>query len=118
MLFLYFYSWGCRFAVRSFGDEFGGAIGADLGLLNIAIILNLVYANVQLTQWNRVRTLALSLALVAACFLKASHSFEETKSTTDCGVRTCFAFRSLFLRSTYHQEATVTHILRRHFESM
>eukprot|EP00241_Pyramimonas_parkeae_P004525 CAMPEP_0114239316 /NCGR_PEP_ID=MMETSP0058-20121206/8394_1 /TAXON_ID=36894 /ORGANISM="Pyramimonas parkeae, CCMP726" /LENGTH=882 /DNA_ID=CAMNT_0001351487 /DNA_START=50 /DNA_END=2698 /DNA_ORIENTATION=- len=44
------YNW---FAARSFGDEFGGAIGADLGLLNIAIILNLVYANVQLTQWNR-----------------------------------------------------------------
>jgi len=41
------------FATRSFSDEFGGAIGADISLLNVAIILNLVYANVQLTQWSR-----------------------------------------------------------------
>ena len=42
-------------ATRSFGDEFGGAIGADISLLNIAIVLNLVYANIQMTQWNKVR---------------------------------------------------------------
>jgi hypothetical protein len=51
------------FATRSFSDEFGGAIGADISLLNVAIILNLVYANVQLTQWSRVRATATGACL-------------------------------------------------------
>lgn len=46
------FSW---FSFRSFADEFGTAIEGDIQLLQIAILCNVVFANIQLTQWNKVR---------------------------------------------------------------
>eukprot|EP00232_Nephroselmis_pyriformis_P018236 CAMPEP_0182899448 /NCGR_PEP_ID=MMETSP0034_2-20130328/28076_1 /TAXON_ID=156128 /ORGANISM="Nephroselmis pyriformis, Strain CCMP717" /LENGTH=896 /DNA_ID=CAMNT_0025033481 /DNA_START=90 /DNA_END=2780 /DNA_ORIENTATION=+ len=38
---------------RSFADEFSNAIGADLSLLQIAILAILIYATVMLSKWGR-----------------------------------------------------------------
>jgi hypothetical protein len=46
------FSW---FSFRSFADEFGTAIQGDIQLLQIAILCNIIFANIQLTQWNMVR---------------------------------------------------------------
>ena len=45
------FSW---FAFRSFADEFGTAIEGDINLLQIAILFNIIFANIQLTQWHMV----------------------------------------------------------------
>ena len=37
---------------RSFSDEFGNAINADLGLLQAAFVLILTYAALMLSKWD------------------------------------------------------------------
>eukprot|EP00854_Cymbomonas_tetramitiformis_P015088 gene15088-17839_t len=43
-----------RFASRSFSDEFGSAIRADLVMLQLAIFVNIVYAVTMTSKWSRV----------------------------------------------------------------
>ncbi|KAK3236268.1 hypothetical protein CYMTET_53570, partial [Cymbomonas tetramitiformis] len=44
-----------RFASRSFSDEFGSAIRADLVMLQLAIFVNIVYAVTMTSKWSRGR---------------------------------------------------------------